>query len=198
MRGILDTLIRQRRDRAWVVAEFKRLCPDYQQFHKAPIGDGALWGRADKGTRPEYEAEHPEFNAAMKVYLPWARGIVARGEPVSAAELTRRSAGRRRQRTAKSRSLLSGTANRSRSCREWWTSRRLSSFRFPSRVSARRSASRATAKALAGTGWEADRLRNEMAVAAARAFVKNSSMLPYKRVELIPHYRRSGLDEAAQ
>jgi hypothetical protein len=84
---VLNVLMRQRRDRAFVVGTFKRLCPDYQRFHRNAISDGAIWGRADTGMRAGYEREHPDKAPDIARYMPAAVVIVAAGVPMSAPDI---------------------------------------------------------------------------------------------------------------
>lgn len=90
MRCVLNVLIKDLgRDRAKVVNEFKRLCPDSQVFHHSPITDGAIWGRATTGVDPRKEREHPDKNPHIAKYMPAAVNIVREGRPVSADEIRR-------------------------------------------------------------------------------------------------------------
>jgi hypothetical protein len=92
MRVVLAVLIRQQRNGAWVLAEFKRLIPDFQEFHNAPITDGAIWSRAATTLRPGYEATHPGYAAAVRTYIGVATQIVDTGVPVVATAFRARQA----------------------------------------------------------------------------------------------------------
>lgn len=85
---VLNVLMRQRRDRAFVVGEFKRLVPCYQAFHRNPISDNAIWGRADVGVREgRYATEHPDKAPDLVPYLPTAQRIVVEGASLSEQEM---------------------------------------------------------------------------------------------------------------
>jgi hypothetical protein len=81
---VLNLLIKQKRDRKWVLEQFKKLVPDYNSLLMRPVTDDGLWGRADIGVRPgRYETEHPDKEPAALVYMPAAKAIVAAGRRVT-------------------------------------------------------------------------------------------------------------------
>jgi hypothetical protein len=89
MRCVLNVLMREQRDRAYVVSEFERLIPEYQKFHNNPVGKGAIWGRADAGVRAgRFEREHPDKNPHIGKYIPAAEKIVADGKPVTVQQVS--------------------------------------------------------------------------------------------------------------
>jgi hypothetical protein len=88
MRVVLYLLIREPGySRGWVLAQFKRLFPDYQNYHVAPISDGAIWARAYATIRRDYEFTHPGFAAALCEYEAEAKKIIAAGVPVAPDQL---------------------------------------------------------------------------------------------------------------
>jgi hypothetical protein len=80
---ILNVLIKQNRDRAWILQQFKLLVPEYNGLLKRPVSDNALLCRADTGVRPGYEREHPDKQPEAMRYMPAAQAIVAAGVPVT-------------------------------------------------------------------------------------------------------------------
>ena len=89
LKCVLGHLIRRGLARGDLLAEFKRLVPDYQSIFDAPgASDGALWGRADTGRRGgKYAAERPDTHPATRPYWEAAGWIVDDADPLTAADV---------------------------------------------------------------------------------------------------------------
>ena len=85
MKCVLGILIRKGLPKNELLAKFKELVPDYQNFFDIPVSDSAVWGRADTGRRGgKYRNENPDVHPLTRPYWPIALRVVADDQPLTA------------------------------------------------------------------------------------------------------------------
>jgi len=87
---VLGALIRKGLPGSELLAKFKQLVPDYQQFFEISVSDSALYGRADTGRRGgKYRNENPDIHPLTVPYWPIAVAVVTDDQPLTADDVRR-------------------------------------------------------------------------------------------------------------
>jgi hypothetical protein len=85
LKCVLGVLIRKGLPKSELLAKFKELVPQYQDFFDSPVSDNAMYGRADTGRRGgKYRNENPDIHPLTQPYWPLALKAVEDDQPLSA------------------------------------------------------------------------------------------------------------------